>query len=351
MHQRLLAASLAALIVAGSPGAGAAPSAPASAPAAARDTELAKAAGLLAGSWKTTGPVPQFGGEAGATAEVVMHVAPVTIGDVPNAFLVEQARADALHSPYRHAVFQLYRFKDKLRLRTYEFIGGSKVSPVLVGMWAAPEAFPVLTRADLIATLDVELAPAGDGFKGRTPYPYPTGVAGAVEMTSEVELSPGKFVSADRGFGPDGSVVWGSEQGSAYTFAPFTPPVHAHQHPGGLVVIDFAHPEGQQLADGDQVTVHYSGWLVDGTCFDTTRQEGREPFTYTAPGSLIEGWKTGMAGATPGTRRRLIIPPQLGYGDRSAGRGRIPANSTLYFDIECLAVQTPPPQPESDEPK
>lgn len=303
--------------------------------------QLDQIASMLVGSWKTTAPVAQTGGEAGATADVAMHIAKVEIPEIPNALYIELARADAMWKPYRQAIFQVYDYKGKPRLRTYEFRNNPGMTPSLTGMWLAPEAFPKITRNDLIATLDVELAPKGKGFAGKTPYPYPTGVGGAVEMTSEIEITPEQIVSIDRGIGADGKVVWGSGEGMKYTFAKFDPGLEAKRLEGGLVVIDFVHPEGREVKEGDKVTVHYSGWLADGTQFDSSRQEGREPFTYDWPGSLIKGWNDGTAGMTKGTIRRLIIPSELGYGDRGAGRGRIPPNATLFFELEALAIQTP----------
>ncbi len=88
---------------------------------------------------------------------------------------------------------------------------------------------------------------------------------------------------------------------------------------------------------GDVVTVQYVGTLSDGTVFDSTNKEGRKPFTFTlGAGQVISGWDKGVAGMKVGGVRKLVIPPELGYGNHAIGS--IPANSTLTFVITLLNV-------------
>lgn len=108
--------------------------------------------------------------------------------------------------------------------------------------------------------------------------------------------------------------------------------------PSGLYTRDLATGDGATAQAGNQVTVHYTGWLPNGEQFDSSRDAG-QPFTFRlGAGEVIQGWDTGVAGMQVGSRRTLVIPPALGYGARGAG-GVIPPNATLVFDVELLGVQ------------
>lgn len=108
--------------------------------------------------------------------------------------------------------------------------------------------------------------------------------------------------------------------------------------PSGLQYIVFAQGAGTPARPGQRVTVHYTGWLTDGTKFDSSVDRG-QPFVFSlGGGQVIKGWDTGVAGMLPGEKRRLIIPPDLGYGPRGAA-GVIPPNATLIFDVELLRAQ------------
>ena len=102
---------------------------------------------------------------------------------------------------------------------------------------------------------------------------------------------------------------------------------------------------GAEAASGQQVTVHYTGWLYDpskadnkGTKFDSSRDRN-EPFSFRlSGGEVIRGWDEGVAGMKVGGQRTLTIPADMGYGARGAG-GVIPPNATLLFDVELLDVK------------
>jgi peptidylprolyl isomerase len=113
----------------------------------------------------------------------------------------------------------------------------------------------------------------------------------------------------------------------------------------GLQYIIIRPGAGTPVVMGDSVGVGYSGWLQsDGTLFDSSWNRGGEPFTFTVgAGSVIDGWDLGVVGMLPGEQRRLIIPPELGYG--AQGSGSIPPNSTLIFDIDLFYIGTPTPSP------
>ncbi len=95
---------------------------------------------------------------------------------------------------------------------------------------------------------------------------------------------------------------------------------------------------GVEATQGKTVDVHYTGWLTDGTKFDSSVDRGR-PFSFAlGAGRVIKGWDQGVAGMKVGGKRKLTIPPELGYGARGAG-AVIPPGATLVFEVELLAVK------------
>jgi FKBP-type peptidyl-prolyl cis-trans isomerase len=112
--------------------------------------------------------------------------------------------------------------------------------------------------------------------------------------------------------------------------------------PNGLKYTDTKTGDGAIAAAGNKVSVHYTGWLYNndakGAKFDSSVDRG-QPFQFTLGAhQVIAGWDQGVAGMKIGGKRTLIIPPELGYGARGAGRA-IPPNATLIFDVELLGVQ------------
>ena len=111
-----------------------------------------------------------------------------------------------------------------------------------------------------------------------------------------------------------------------------------------LKTIDTVVGKGKQAVSGNTVVVHYTGWLYEpkapkqrGKQFDSS--VGREPFTFPlGMGGVIKGWDQGVAGMKVGGKRTLIIPAELGYGQRGAG-GVIPPGATLLFDVELIDVK------------
>ncbi len=94
---------------------------------------------------------------------------------------------------------------------------------------------------------------------------------------------------------------------------------------------------GAEAKNGDVISVHYVGTLLDGTKFDSSRDRGT-PFEFAlGAGKVIQGWDQGVLGMKVGGKRKLTIPPSLGYG--SFAQGKIPANSTLVFEVELLGVK------------
>jgi len=107
--------------------------------------------------------------------------------------------------------------------------------------------------------------------------------------------------------------------------------------PSGLKYTDLQVGDGAEAKAGQQVSVHYTGWLTDGQKFDSSKDRN-QPFEFTlGAGMVIKGWDEGVQGMKVGGVRRLTIPAQLGYGARGAG-GVIPPNATLVFEVELLGV-------------
>lgn len=106
----------------------------------------------------------------------------------------------------------------------------------------------------------------------------------------------------------------------------------------GLKYIVAQAGSGRAAEPGQQVQVHYTGWLTDGQKFDSSVDSG-QPFSFPlGQGRVIRGWDQGVAGMQVGEKRRLIIPPELGYGSRGYP-GAIPPNATLIFDVELLDIE------------
>jgi len=105
----------------------------------------------------------------------------------------------------------------------------------------------------------------------------------------------------------------------------------------GLTIEDTVIGEGAAAAAGRDVTVHYAGWLADGTQFDSSKEK-QDPFQFTLGNKeVMAGWEEGLSGMKVGGTRKLTVPPQLAYGEDGAG-DTIPPNATLTFEVELLAV-------------
>ena len=105
----------------------------------------------------------------------------------------------------------------------------------------------------------------------------------------------------------------------------------------GLIIEDIVEGSGEAAAVGHTVSVHYTGWLTNGSKFDSSKDRN-DPFDFPLGGRrVIAGWDEGVQGMKVGGTRKLTIPPELGYGKRGAG-GVIPPDATLIFDVELLEI-------------
>jgi peptidylprolyl isomerase len=118
----------------------------------------------------------------------------------------------------------------------------------------------------------------------------------------------------------------------------FSMPSNLETTPSGLQYSIDRPGTGAQPKTGQFVSVHYTGWLTDGTKFDSSRERG-EPIEFPlGRGRVIPGWDEGIAAMTVGEKRTLVIPANLGYGARGAG-GVIPPNATLVFAVELMGAR------------
>lgn len=118
-----------------------------------------------------------------------------------------------------------------------------------------------------------------------------------------------------------------------------SPPAPAADPNAKLVSEDLVVGTGDTAESGDNLSMKYTGTLVDGTEFDSTAKHGDQPFKFQlGAGRVIKGWDQGIVGMKVGGKRKLTIPPDLGYGARGAG-DKIPPNSTLVFTVELVGVE------------
>lgn len=108
------------------------------------------------------------------------------------------------------------------------------------------------------------------------------------------------------------------------------------QPTGELQIIDIKTGEGEPAANGMKLEVHYTGYLEDGTVFDSSLSRGQTYSFTLGSGRVIKGWDQGLVGMQPGGERQLIIPPDLAYGDNDYNS--IPGGSTLIFNVELISL-------------
>lgn len=312
------------------------------------DADVARVTSMLEGSWKTERPAGERareeagGGEDVDTRAMWMHMQPFESAQLGRAIYVEVHPDGTPWEPVRQSIFRVYRFGERLRLRVYEFREASRPE-VLTNLWLAGDRMPAdLIRADeLIAVMDLELERASGGYGGETAGPYPTPELGAIEMTASMTIRPDELVTVETFYGLDAQPLPAPEL--RWTRAQL--PVSVDVGEDGLVVITYNEggSDGPPTVEGDMMFIHYDAWRADGFKFDSTWDRGLAQRTTYPLRQTVTGFKRGLDPVFQGVRRKLIVPPELGYGEAEF-RG-IPPGSTLVFHVHVLRVEPVGPMP------
>ena len=158
-------------------------------------------------------------------------------------------------------------------------------------------------------------------------------VSGVRKLVIPPDMAYGEDGTPDGEIPPNATLVFEIELLDVVTTLAELPPTSITE----LKVEDIRAGRGSAAKAGSTLRVHYTGWLEDGSVFDSSRRE--EPIEFVlGNGEVIEGWEQGLPGMRVGGLRKLIIPPELGYGVKGA-RNYVPANSALIFEVELLEVR------------
>lgn len=265
-----------------------------------------------------------------------IHITPIRAIDADRVLFAaaETGEGDTMGQVF----FHIFRFEGQPRIRMVRLPGGAAAAP---GLYAAMDAIGAVQLGQLDVTGD--LTPVFDAATGRlqisSERPMPTYAGGAIAMNSRFEFTPSGMTISENGVDIAGATVWTFPEGDDGNLRRVGPAPVAVQTDTGLRyhIVAEGDEHAQVGVKGDTYTVNYTGWLPSGQMFDTSKQPGREPFTVQIPGGVIQGWNEGLIGMKVGEKRRLFIPPALGYGERGAGNV-IPPNSWLIFDVELLSL-------------
>jgi FKBP-type peptidyl-prolyl cis-trans isomerase FkpA len=169
-----------------------------------------------------------------------------------------------------------------------------------------------------VATPEAKATPA--------PVDGPAAVKSTDAATAAPTPAPAKPATGEKTAGPTAPQPWSTKLGPK-----------AVKKENGLQYEDLKVGDGKECPAGATVTVHYTGWLTDGTKFDSSVDQG-QPATFGLD-QVVKGWSEGIPGMKIGGKRKLVIPPALGYGEQGTPGGPIPPNALLVFEVELLEIK------------